>query len=556
MRLRSLRRRRISGTETLRARRLARTLAILVLALSCAPARDEAATDAAAGPDEPVHVVFDQSLDQVSSPFDTAYEGMSLLVGLLRQHGATVSLSSRPLAEFLPSIAGPGHVLVLGLPWQRRYSRAGLDAVRAFLASGGGVLVITEHDGMYANAEIQNALTAPYGITTLPENAPGRRDETAPEGKIWPLCRVEAWGLDQVRLYMPAPLVVAPPAERLVEIIEPDRPEADLVAAVNRELAGPLVVLADLEVLWNMSPTTGVSAGQNRAFLLRLFGLLAGREAGLEPGTPEPRIDAWSEGERVALFDSSGLGWYPDGAPHGLRSLAERLHRAGYRIEVGGGPEHAYADVDLLISVVPIAKTAEEPMHAAARMLLVSDGRTSLLRAEPLFLRAFLPTLRGTRYIYPLNRLAAVHGFSFLPVTLIARDSESMVASARLVEGGEPLPLHRSAVIALGENAQPAPVPRAFADRDYWPSVNLTPVLYDHWTTTPRRRPLVVEDGDRTVEPRLPVIVTTPRVMGIADLELVTDEVLGTPAGEPLMREILRWLARDAATPDPGTAGP
>lgn len=521
------------------AARVARVLAAVWIAAACA-APEPAPTPA----DDLVHVVFDQSLDQVSTPFDTSYEGMSLLTGLLRRHGATVSLNSGPLEAFLPSIAGPGNVLVLGIPWQRRFSEAALGAVQAFLAAGGGVLVITEHDGIYGHDEIQNPLIAPYGVESLPSAAYGRRDASSPDGKIWPLCRVGAWGLDRVRLYMPAPLRVAPPAEPLVELVDPDRPDAAVVGAINREQPGALVVLADLEVFWNMSATSGVSVGQNPAFALRLFGLLGGRDGPLEPREPEPRIEAWREGERLALFDSTGLGWFPDGAPHGLAGLAERLHRAGYRIEVGGGPDYPYAQVDLLISVVPIGGTAGEPMHAARRLLLVGDGRTSLLRAEPEFVKAFYRTMRGTRYVYPLNRLAEPYGFSFLGATLLARDTSSMRAQASLVDGGGRLALHRSAVIALTAGADQGLAARAVADRAYYPSVNLTPVLYQDWTTKPSRRPLVIREEGRIVQARLPVIVSSARVMGIADVELVTDELLGTPQGEPAMDLILRWLER------------
>jgi hypothetical protein len=494
-----------------------------------------------------VHVVFDQSLDQVSTPFDTAYEGMSLLAGLLRRHGASVSLSSLPLDEFLPGFAGPGRVLVLGIPWKRRYTAAGLAAVRDFLAAGGGVLVITEHDDIYGHTGIQNELIAPYGITSLPENAPGRADEAAPEGRIWPLCRAPRWGFDAVRLFMPAPLRVSAPAEPLLEIRDPDRPEARVVGALSRAAGGPLVVLADLEILWNMSATSGVNAAQNAAFLMRLFGLLAGREAGLEPRALEPRIEAWRDGARLALFDSSGLGWYPDGAPHGLSGLAERLHGAGYRIEVGGGPTYPYERVDLLVSVSPIARIDAERMREASRLLLVADGRSSLMRAEPEFVKAFLRTLRGTRYVYPLDSLTTPLGFSFLPVTLLSRETSSMRALAHLAQGGGALPLHRSSVIAIVGEGDPRPDVRAVADRRFYASVNLTPVLYGDWRTNPSRRPLVVTEEGRTLDPLLPVIVATPRVMAIADLELVTDEVIGTPEGEAAIGEILRWLGGSAA---------
>ncbi len=121
-----------------------------------------------------------------------------------------------------------------------------------------------------------------------------------------------------------------------------------------------------------------------------------------------------------------------------------------------------------------------------------------------------------------------------------------MVAAARWAEGADTIPLYRSSVIALtGSEDDPISV-RAYAARGYWPGANLIPVLYDGFVENPGRRAVTIREEGRLIQPRLPVIVESPRVMGVGDLELLTDQGLETREGERMIAELLRWLGTEA----------
>lgn len=494
-----------------------------------------------------LQVAFDQSLGQISSPFDPSFDGLASLAAALRRHGMRVSLNHRPLASFLADFNGSGRVLVLGIPWRIHYSADDLLAVERFLESGGGVLVIVEHDDIFANAEIQSALTARFGITPLADHAETREASSKNNRGRWPLCRVPDWQLDDVRMYWPAPLRVEPPATPLMLVEAPKDEGTRIVAAAHAGRAGRLVVLGDLEILWTMTPETGARGDGNPAFLLRLFGHLAGHDRSLAPQAIEPRLDpAWSVGTRTALFDASGLGLLPDGTFDGLDRLAAHLHARGYRIAVGEGDADVYAQADLVISVTPLEALPEaRRVRSARRVLLVGDGRTDFVRAAASLLKP-LGLHDAPQPADPINAVARSAGLELERVTLL--DAEDRYRVTAQLEDGSSLLLHRSAAVRILSPDDTGHTAIAVAALGSVPTETLAPVQPRTEVSAIPRRP--ARSGHREVDARRrwPVVVASEQVMLVADLELVTDPFLSTDAAKPWLRALDAWLA-EKATP-------
>ena len=483
-----------------------------------------------------VVVVFDHSLEQVSSPFDTSFEGMSELTRLLREHGASVVPNWSELERVLPRMGGAGHVLVLGVPWGRRYSSAALAAIDRYLHAGGGVLVLTEHDDLYGQASVQNALTERYGIRTLPARAESvERGPKSADGR-WARVRFTGGeGPSGARLYWPAPLAVSEPARALLELDTPANDERRVVGAVREVGRGKLIVLADLEVLWNMGASAGMQLADNRALARHLFGMLAQRE--LSP-RPRPPSAAAAKQARCAQISSDGGALHPGNAGAALASFIAQLAEAGYEVVVSD----VVTACELAVVIAPLAPLARAgDVLRAERLILVSDGGTDLLRSEPA-LASSLP-LRGLEAREPpINALARPLGASFARLTLIDADDAMRVAGSA---GSRAVPLRRSAVL------EPSAPLRAIVCAN--PAAravdNLTPLHSTRQGETPslttrparaRGAPVVPLQGCGGAPA---VVAESERAFFVADLELVLDDLEG--GHEPAALEALRaWLRR------------
>lgn len=501
--------------------------------------------DAFAGFTQPAptcQVVFDRSLDQLSAPFNTGFEGMSHLTVLLRRAGAAVSVNYLPLSDFLPGLGGAGTVLVLGIPWNRSYAPADLAAIGTFLSSGGGGLVIAEHDNIYGSAAVQNRLTSSYGMSVQSGQAVARAGpEASFTDALWPACRVSRWGLNNVQVLLAAPLAVKPPAEALAELVDP-RDGRTVVAAWCRVQRGCLAVVADYEMFWNMTARTGIHAGDNAAFLIRLFSLLAGPDRHAGQGHPlvcEP--ERWRSGRKTAFFATAGMSRYPCCSVNGLDDFADMLNKNGYAVTSGQAGPSRGGPIDLAIIAAPLKPLCQyRECERAEKLLLVGSGRTDLLRAEPALRRA-VETADAVpdAYPYPLNAIACRYGIRFLPVTMIDAKSAALAACGSWSNGGS-FRLFSCAALELPPGARHAVTCLARQSPGTLAACNLYP-LTEKLGVIP----------DRTVQniafavPRdkqLPIAVKSPKVMAVADAGLLTRQGLRTPGGRRLTKEIFVWL--------------
>ncbi len=499
---------------------------------------------AAAGPRR-YDVVFDQSQEQVYSPFDVGYSGMSRLTRALRYDGARVRLSSQSLETFLPTFHGLDRVLVLGVAMERTWRPAELAAIHAFLRAGGGVLVVVEHDDLFHNATFQNQLTTAYGISTLPELALAQATQPAPG---WPTCGADRFGLEEIVLYGPAPLALETPAEELAVVSHPERPEHRVVAAANLHIgAGRMVVLGDAEVLWNMTPVSGIRQGDNPNFVIGVFRLLAGYDTDA-PIRPPPRAAAPPQPPRVrtVLFESTGDSLIPGRGDMGLDAFAERLDEAGFRVATGGGPGTRYEDYELVVVAVPLTTPTDlVGLRRAHRLLLVSDGQSDYLDGLEGIRDRFPDRAhhRAEDFVNPLNLLLESTGMRFLPTTIINAGSNCFFSRARWVGDGGDLPFTLQRATAI------EPLGGAFPpDVEIWaetlpPARPLDNLLLLHAGRARYRVFNRSPEGDTASAP-LPVVVATPTVLAVSDLELLLPQFINSPEGDVFVHHILTWVGK------------
>ena len=518
---------------------------ILVFGSIAPPAIGEptAKEEAKAVPSPPFDVVFDQSYDQIFSPFDTSFIGYSKLAVMIRKRGGSVSVNSIPLHEFLPTYKGKHRILVLGIAFYQRYQEKDLQAIEAFLADGGGVLAMVEHDDYKGNATFQNDLLKHHGVEALPLGAlTADPDVLTP---MWPIITFPQWNCKNVQFFFAAPLRKLPSSKAIpfAYINKPKDGKYRLAGTLDTTKKGPFVVLTDAEFIWNGAPALGIDAGGNRSFTAKLLSYLAGMEGPLTPQEPSNKKAFPLAGKKRVLFEQTGFAMIPDGRRGGLNQFAGALASKGYQVEIGGGKQTDYSTYDLVIVVNPLEKLKSvDRIKSAKRLLLLAEGQSDLFGAFPQTakeIREITKSKVPDNY-YPLNDLAALFGFKFQS-TVVSDNPRHFTASAVWTASKKPFILRRSAVIApVSEEVTPRYQIMAKTRPGNWvmPSV-LTIVDKSNPDRKPFDPPL-----DLDMRPSWPVIVTRDNVFAVADFDALTDPFFYHEASEYLFQQLLHWLGR------------
>jgi len=493
---------------------------------------------------EGLFVVFDQSKQTLSSPYDTSFVGLSMLADVFEGAGARVSLNHQPLDLFLPAYCGPGRVLVLGIPWRRGYSGRERAALDACLEAGSGVLVFAEHDDIYGHAVLQNELLEAYGVRVLADAALAVPEGGAPFAAEWALARAIGLDGESVRVYLAAPLELQEGATPLLRLERAAAAEHAVVGALVERGPGTLAVLGDLELFWNMTPDAGLRSAQNAEFARSLLRrLTAGLPAsGVE--APVPQALGAARAGRV-LFVRDGGALIPDRRPNGITRFARVLARDGYTIQVEYSDVTDASEFELVVVAVPrTALRRPEGLLAAPHLLLIADGQQDLLRAEPQLAQVLPLEFPLQPEAHPLDVLTRPLGFAFSGTTLLSA-SDRFAMRARWSRSDAPLWLSRSSWIEeLGAAAETQSFEiLARAPRNARAALLLSPVHQAEEAAeldlreTPERPTL----GTKTEE-GMGVIARSARAFALADLELITDGELDTEGGRHLLAELRAWL--------------
>ncbi|MBN2160560.1 MAG: hypothetical protein JW807_14305 [Spirochaetes bacterium] len=495
---------------------------------------------------EKEEVVFDQSYMQMSSPFDTGIQGMSMLAAELRHRKISVSINSLPLDELLPMFMGAGHILVLGVPSvpPAQYRDNDIEAIRSFVSAGGALLVITEHDNAYANHRFQGKLLDHYGITMNLESAFGAGK--TPDLENWPLSTSLLWQFKNIKYFYATSISTTDPAETFTVVNKPKSEKFRINGAINRKNPGTVVTLGDYEILWNMTPGSGVRYGDNLAFIMKTVELLKGTQQpqGTKSHTA-PAIDVlqMAGAKGTVLFSRLGNGLVPDCSVSGLYRFARKLHEAGYGISVKDQPQNS-EKADCLVLACPVTSfNADEALGLARKFILVADGLTSMEASEEMnasikvAMEQYHLKPDFTEYDHPLNKIAVSMGFRFAPVTVLSDNaSNQFEARSYWTDNDREFLLRRGCIIEPASSAFPGELRvMARTEHDCWPEKNLINTFIAPGKAIPYE-PKRIKRGE------FPVVVSSRRVFAISDVELLTNQFINTPEGKELFTRIIEWL--------------
>lgn len=485
-------------------------------------------------------VIFDQSNEQVYSPYDTSYTGFSELAAAIMQIGGGIALNNRPLTELLANGDHRRTVLVLGVAMFRRYAENDLEAIDRFMQSGGGVLLMVEHDDFMENATMQNQLLRQYGIVA---EASGVSSTDPGTGRLWVECESTLYQMDRIRFFLAAPLITEhDDIETLARVKRPAEVRHRHVALKNFNNAR-LIVLADAEIAWNGDQHLGIAVADNREFLLHAITELAGVEYGEEPRTQASKIA--DDGRRRIVFLRDGNAIVPtDVQPLG-RVLEGALEEAGYSIDIAFSGEVDLKDYELAVLANPLRPlTRPEDYLQARKLLLVADGSSDIITAEPEF-RKLIQDLTGSEIagaVLPINSLAKLLGLHFAAETLVTdrpKEQNHLFIEALAPASGRTVTVYRSTWVETDPKAAGNAadwIHSLLAEPAAWGSGAITPKQDTARPTKPFLRPVTLANLTR------PIISSTEQVMAVADIELLFGEAAPSSGQELLSQALLNWL--------------
>ena len=469
-------------------------------------------------------VIFDQSNEQIYSPFDTGFSGLSHFATLIREMHWTVSSNSKPLHQLLPNLDSKEKILVLGVAIYRKYSQEDLQAIKKFIETGGGVLVIVEHDDLFKNQTFQNELISQFGIRALPSKALGEGKKW--EENIWPMGHSPFFNLKQIQTYLPAPLKLSKEVKPLLFLKRPKNKEENIVAAWAQHEKGNIIVLGDQEILWNMSPNSGIRAGQNKVFLTQILNKLLSEK---NPKLIPHKDDIFNLGKNV-LFYTDSFAQGPEKSLSGLSSMADELSKMGYSIHTGGNDED-FAKFDLIIVAVPLTvlKRPKE-LIKAKKLVLISDGQSDILnndeQLQEMLKKDLGLKINNTEYVNPINPLIRNSGLEFFKGTLTAKGVNHFFVISNKY------PVFRSSFIKRNNpNSQVKYL--AYCNKDILPLFSVVPPSEDPKSGRPFEAFLGTEKLDL-----YPIMAISKNIMLISDLELVSNQFFS----EEKFKEIKNWL--------------
>jgi hypothetical protein len=467
--------------------------------------------------------IFDQSLEQVYSPFDTGFSGLSKFYKNLKNLVPLVSVNSKPLEEVLGEL-GPGNILFLGVAMNQTYSAGDLKALDGFLKRGGGVLVSVEHDDLFKNAQFQNAFTARYGIKAINGKAISKKESW--RDSIWPKCYSPHFNLKDIRVYLPAPLIIKGGARPLLYVNDPFKKDATLVAAYKKVGKGTLVVLGDVEIFWNMDAKSGIRAGNNLAFLKKVINLLA-QENKTESF---PRFRKILSSNKRVLFYQSGKGTGPDNSLSGLSKFARYLNILGYNIEIKSKVEN-FKNYDLVVISTPVEKIKNiKELIQAKKILLISDGMSDILTYHPDFSKMLKNDLGLTfsmeDYSNPADEVLKYWGHKFFKGSLISREKNHFFFN----QGS----LYRSTFIEKISNGIKGKGLLSYSEPHLSPMSAFVPASDDGKTGVPFQLKL---NGYN--QQSYPVAVAWNNLLALGDLELLSNQFFGKGI---FLSKFSKWL--------------
>lgn len=232
------------------------------------------------------HIVFDVSRSQPFFPHDAGFAGSSVFARMLHDAGYTVSVNSRRLDVLLDEDKRP-NLLVMPPTVFQYHTESEVEAVLQYVKSGGNLLLVTEHENFFGNAKNANRFLRETGVEVLADRMERYGVKHFAE-KYRYRANTGFTRKDSVIFYFPALI-------RLKDSTQAVAKTADgLVLASKTPLgAGNITVWADFEIIWNMTPTTGIRYGDNKTFVMETFRRLAGTPINITYAETSGKKNVW-----------------------------------------------------------------------------------------------------------------------------------------------------------------------------------------------------------------------------------------------------------------------
>lgn len=234
-------------------------------------------------------VVFDESHGQIASLWDTSFHGLSHLAKALIGEGYYVSSNTAPFLDMISTLS-KNDVLVMGIAKEAHYSSEEINAIVDFVDTGGGLLIIGEHDNFANSSDFQNPLTSHFGITFNSDRIYDTENYnegsfTEVKGK-WIIVNSSFFGLDDVCFYFCSSMNISANAEAILmssstsEIETEENPFEStpgpaVVGAKSFFGEGRIIGVSDSQFLWNGNGAIGLDYGNNKILATEMIAWLS-----------------------------------------------------------------------------------------------------------------------------------------------------------------------------------------------------------------------------------------------------------------------------------------
>ncbi|MBN2373877.1 hypothetical protein JXL19_08840 [bacterium] len=496
----------------------------------------------------PVEVIFDQSKDQVFSPWDTGFMGFSEAALLLQRSGLWVSCNNRSLEEFFKD-ATAASILVLGVAngHSASYTQEEISAAERFVKQGGSLLIIGEHENMYGSGDFQNPMMERFGFRFEPVGVieKGEVSPSSSEADIfWPWFSCPELDIADIRFFLAGNIHVSKPEEALAMTDESTEPENAVLAAWKQVGKGRVIACADSEFLWNGNQDMGIRVGGNLEFTRQIFLWLAQKDVAKRHVLESPFVQKCPSRGRV-LFDICDNGRGLEYSKSGLYQLARSFEENGYEVFYAYQPLPSYRRFSLVVvpwslSQDPVAlKRHGRYLNRSAKKVLLLGEACSSFQAildHDANLAENTPFADFQDPPIPMNHIAEEFNITFLPYILMSEGGSYFRAKA--IWGKERIMLNRACVVsalngikmkslAKGEEGTWGESLLFVADQPGGNDVARNAFSFDS------------EEGDMP----MPVIALSDnRIMAIGGLDLLTNDRFFEPESQFVFQQILLWI--------------
>lgn len=223
-------------------------------------------------------LIIDRSKNQPVFPYDKGFAGISIFVDTLVKEGYKIQVNYKPLDKLLPTyMEFQNSILLLTPTVFSPFSPAEVSEIRSYVAKGGKLLIVAEHENFFDHGLNFNQLlrgtpfTIQYNAIRVPS---GNFIEAG-----WPTV-TSAKISGNFRYFLPAGILTTDSSKCLC-ITQPDAtPAQSCVTGLTDFGYGKIALITDYELFWNMTPTTGIRHADNLKLCTQIIHLL---QAPLQP---------------------------------------------------------------------------------------------------------------------------------------------------------------------------------------------------------------------------------------------------------------------------------